>query len=229
MNNLNKNTIICLVAHPDDEVLGLGGTLIKHVNQKDDVHIIIFSLGEESKNNKNINSKRRLRSAKKCSEIIGSKSLQVLNYPDQKLDTVPKLEIIKNIENIVSKLRPNIVYTHHDGDINHDHQIISHAVLTALRPMTLLGHKCEVRTFETISSTEQSPYIEKYLFKPNFFVDIESEWEKKITAINVYKDELGVFPHPRSIKSIEALAIKRGTESGLKKAEAFCIIRKIWN
>ncbi|PPR16761.1 MAG: N-acetyl-alpha-D-glucosaminyl L-malate deacetylase 1 [Alphaproteobacteria bacterium MarineAlpha9_Bin3] len=229
MNNLNKNTIICFVAHPDDEVLGLGGTLIKHVNQKDDVHIIIFSLGEESKNSKDINAERRLSSAKKCSKIIGSKSLKLLNYPDQKIDTVPKLEIIKKIENIIYKLKPNIVYTHHEGDINHDHQIINHAVLTALRPMTLLGHRCEVRTFETISSTEQSPYIDKYLFKPNFFVDIESEWEKKMIAIKAYKDELGVFPHPRSIKSIEALAIKRGTESGLKKAEAFRIIRKIWH
>ena len=229
MNNLNRNTIICFAAHPDDEVLGLGGTLIKHIKQNDDVHIIIFSLGEESKNSKNIDSERRLGSAKKCSEILGSKSLEVLNYPDQKMDTVPKLEIIQKIENIVNKMRPNIIYTHHEGDINHDHQIISHAVLTALRPMTLLGHKCEVRTFETISSTEQSPYIDKYLFKPNFFVDIESEWEKKITAIKAYKDELGVFPHPRSIKALEALAIKRGTESGLKKAEAFCIIRKIWH
>ena len=94
--------------------------------------------------------------------------------------------------------------------------------------MNNLALKSEIRTFETVSSTEQSPYTERYVFKPNYYVSIEDVWEKKIKALEAYKNELGSFPHPRSLESLEALAIKRGIESGLNKAEAFCIIRKIW-
>ena len=94
--------------------------------------------------------------------------------------------------------------------------------------MNKLALKPEIRTFETISSTEQSPYTERFIFKPNYYVGITDVWDKKIQALDAYKNELGSFPHPRSLESIEALAIKRGTEAGLSKAEAFCIIRKIW-
>ena len=107
-------------------------------------------------------------------------------------------------------MNPSVVYTHHAGDINHDHQIVSHAVLTALRPMNKNNVKSEIRTFETPSSSDQSPYIEPYLFKPNFYVSIENEWKKKIAALKIYEKELGQLPHPRSLKAIEALAIKNG-------------------
>ena len=223
-----KKSILCVVAHPDDEALGIGGTIIKHIEQGDDVNIVIFSLGEDSKLSNNINSARRLKSAKEWSKRTGSNIYSILNYPDQKLDTIPKLEIIQILEKILKTLRPDILYTHHDGDINHDHQTVSHAILTALRPMNALALKSEIRTFETVSSTEQAPYTDRYAFKPNYYVDIDDVWKKKIKALEAYKNELGAYPHPRSIKSLEALAIKRGIESGLNKAEAFCIIRKIW-
>ena len=228
MKNNNKKSILCVIAHPDDEALGVGGTLIKHIENGDIVNIVIFSLGESSKLIKDINSARRLQSAKDWSKIVGSKIYRILDFPDQKLDTVPKLEIIQILEKIFKNLNPDILYTHHDGDINHDHQIVSHAILTALRPMNKLALKPEIRTFETISSTEQSPYTERFIFKPNYYVGITDVWDKKIQALDAYKNELGSFPHPRSLESIEALAIKRGTEAGLSKAEAFCIIRKIW-
>lgn len=229
IKNNNKKSVLCVVAHPDDEALGVGGTLIKHIKQGDDVNIVIFSLGETSKLSKDINSIRRLKSAKDWSNEVGSNIYSILNYPDQKFDTISKLEIIQSLEKILKNLKPDIIYTHHDGDINHDHQIVSQTLLTALRPMSVLNLKSEIRTFETISSTEQSPYIDRYIFKPNFYVDVEDVWTKKIKALKKYYTEMGVYPHPRSIKSIEALAIKRGSESGLKKAEAFCIIRKIWH
>jgi len=228
MKKNKKKSILCVVAHPDDEALGVGGTLIKHVEQGDNVNIVIFSLGETSKLNKNVNLARRLKSAKEWSKRAGTKIYSILDFPDQKLDTISKLEIIQILEKILKKLRPDILYTHHDGDINHDHQIVSHAILTALRPMNTLSLKSEIRTFETVSSTEQSPYTERYVFKPNYYVDIEDVWEKKVKALQAYKNELGSYPHPRSIESLDALAIKRGIEAGLGKAEAFCIIRKIW-
>ena len=229
IKNNNKKSVLCVVAHPDDEALGVGGTLIKHIKQGDDVNIVIFSLGETSKLSKDINSARRLKSAKDWSNEVGSNIYSILNYPDQKFDTISKLEIIQSLEKILKNLKPDIIYTHHDGDINHDHQIVSQTLLTALRPMSVLNLKSEIRTFETISSTEQSPYIDRYIFKPNFYVDVEDVWTKKIKALKKYYTEMGIYTHPRSIKSIEALAIKRGSESGLKKAEAFCIIRKNWH
>ena len=177
---------------------------------------------------KDIDEKRRIKNAKKWSNIVGSKLYKLFHYPDQRLDSVPRLDIIQDLEKILKSLMPDIVYTHHDGDINHDHQVINHAVLTALRPMNSFKLLAEIRAFETVSSTDQSPYTDRYVFKPNFYIDIEKVWNKKLEALKSYKKELGIFPHPRSFESIEALAVKRGAESGLKKAEAFMILRKIW-
>jgi len=228
MKNNTKKSILCIVAHPDDEALGPGGTLIKHVMRGDKVNIVIFSIGEESKLNKDINTSRRIKNAEDWSKITGCNIYKFFSFPDQQLDTVPKLKIIQKLEKIFQVLVPDIVYTHHDGDLNHDHQIVNHAVLTALRPMNPYGLRSEIRTFETISSTEQSPYTERYIFKPNFYVNINEIWKSKIKALNAYKSELKPYPYPRSIKSLEALAIKRGSESGFKKAEAFHIIKKVW-
>ena len=224
----DKKSILCVVAHPDDEALGMGGAILKHIAKGDEVNIIIFSVGESAKLENDINLSRRIESAKEWSNIVGSKIVRLFDYPDQKLDTIPKLELIQELEKILKNLKPSIIYTHHEGDINHDHQIVNHVVLTALRPMNAMGLKSELRTFETISSTEQAPYTDRYIFKPNFYINIDDVWKAKVSSLKAYKNELGVYPHPRSIKSLEALAIKRGTESGLKKAEAFCIIRKLW-
>jgi len=229
MQNISKiNRVVCVAAHPDDEVLGLGGTLIRHANKGDEVFIIILSEGEEAKTDKTKRNISRKNNANKCSNIIGSNLYKIFDYPDQKLDTVPILEIITNLENIFKELSPDIAYVHHPTDINKDHQIASQASLTALRPMNNLGLLTEIRAFETPSSTEQAPHTEHYIFKPNLYVSIDEIWQNKINALEAYSNELESFPHPRSLKAIEALAIKRGVESGFKKAEAFTILRKMW-
>ena len=224
----NKN-IVCVVAHPDDEVLGLGGTLIKHVNNGDKVFIIILADGENAKTIASEKNPHRKVNAEECSRIIGSILYKTFDYPDQELDTIPILEIIKNLEKIFDKLRPNIAYVHHLGDLNKDHQIASQSVLTALRPMNRLDLSTEIRSFETPSSTDQSPQEGQNIFKPNFYVSVENTWDKKIKALKAYNKELLDFPHPRSLKAIEALAIRRGAESGYSMAEAFIILRKIWS
>ena len=220
--------ILCIVAHPDDEVLGIGGTLIKHVAYGDSVDIIILSEGETSKSVKIERNSRRLSNAKSCSDIIGSNLYKIFNFPDQQLDKISQLKIVKKLENCLEKLKPDIIYTHHPADINSDHQITAHTTLVAARPRSYHKVMPEIRCFETPSSTEQAPNVEPYVFKPNFYVCIEKVWKKKIEAINAYSKEIKKYPHPRSIKSIESLAIKRGSEVNLKKAEAFYIIRKVW-
>ena len=227
-SNSKKKNIVCVVAHPDDEVLGLGGTLIKHVNCGDKVFIVILSEGEASKNNKNKKNPYRKDNAKQCSEIMGTSIYRIFDYPDQQLDTIAILEIIKELEKIFIKIKPDIAYVHFPWDLNKDHQISSQASFTALRPMSNSNYLTEIRAFETPSSTDQSPQGGEYLFKPNLYVSIFNEWNDKIKAMKSYNKELENFPHPRSLKSIEALSIKRGMESGCKKAEAFMVLRKIW-
>ena len=222
-----KRTILCIAAHPDDEALGPGGALIRHALESDNVNVLIFSDGEGAKKNiKQINPKR-VQAAESWCKKTGCNLLGVKEFPDQKLDTVPQINLVSIIEKVLDDIKPSIVYIHNPSDINKDHQIIADASLVALRPMRLGLNFPEIRAFETPSSTEQSPNIEKYIFMPNLYVSIDSIWDKKIQALESYKKELGDFPHPRSIRSLEALAIKRGAESGLEKAEAFMILKKI--
>ena len=152
------------MAHPDDEVLGLGGTLIKHVNDGDKVFIIILSEGENAKTKFTQKNPHRKINAEECSNIIGSNLYKIFDYPDQELDTIPILEIIKNLEKILEKLRPDIAYVHHQGDLNKDHQIASQSALTALRPMNKFDLHTEIRSFETPSSTDQSPLEGQFIF-----------------------------------------------------------------
>ncbi|OUX15628.1 MAG: hypothetical protein CBE11_03930 [Rickettsiales bacterium TMED251] len=171
--------ILCIVAHPDDEVLGIGGTLIKHVAYGDSVDIIILSEGETSKSVKIERNSRRLSNAKSCSDIIGSNLYKIFNFPDQQLDKISQLKIVKKLENCLEKLKPDIIYTHHPADINSDHQITAHTTLVAARPISYHKVMPEIRCFETPSSTEQAPNVEPYVFKPNFYVCIEKVWKKK--------------------------------------------------
>ncbi len=219
--------ILCIVAHPDDEALGLGGTLIKHSNSGDQVNIFILSDGEGSKKNKKDKNPKRILNAKKWSKETKSNIYKIATFPDQKIDTIPQIEIVTEIERAIMEIQPDIVYIHNPTDINKDHEIISKASIVALRPMKFISSLPEIRAFETPSSTDQAPYIDNIIFKPNLYISISNEWNKKVSALKHYDKELGGFPHPRSIKNLEALAIKRGAESGLEMAEAFMIIKKI--
>jgi LmbE family N-acetylglucosaminyl deacetylase len=219
--------ILSIVAHPDDEALGLGGTLIKHSNQGDEVNIFIFSDGEGSKKSNEDRTLERLTAARKWSKEIKAKIFKIADFPDQKIDTIPQIDLVSEIEEALKIIKPDIVYIHNPTDINKDHEIVSKASLVALRPMRFLNSLPEIRAFETPSSTDQTPNLDAIIFKPNLYVSISKEWKKKIKALEIYYSELGSFPHPRSINSLEALAIKRGAESGLEMAEAFMIIKKI--
>ena len=222
---MKKKSILCVVAHPDDEALGPGGSLINHSSNGDDVFILIFSDGEGSKNEHN-KSPNRLEAARNWSQTTNCELLNIFDFSDQMMDSIPQLKIVKLIEKNIAKVKPDIVYTHFPSDINKDHEVIGKATLVALRPMKFMKKNIEIRAFETPSSTEQSPYISNLTFLPNLYISIENSWKKKLEALQCYASELGKFPHPRSLKSIEALAIKRGAESGLKKAEAFMILKK---
>ena len=224
----NNRRVLCVVAHPDDEALGLGGTLIKHSLAGDDTSVIILSEGETAKQQVSKNT-NRLAAAEKFAKIAGVSLRAVHDLPDQALDTVPLVDIIQRLEKDIEDLAPTLVYIHHPGDINSDHQICAQAVLAALRPVRTKIAYPEILAFETPSSTDQAPHIGPYAFQPNHYVQIDDVWQLKLSALDAYREELQPTPHPRSLEAIESLSVKRGAEIGVAKAEAFVLVRRLWS
>lgn len=218
------NKVLVIAAHPDDEVLGCGGTILKHTEMGDEVSVLLLSDGETSRQTADIR-KRQLQ-AKQAGKILGIKELFLEQLPDNKFDSLPLLEIVKLVEKYLEKIEPDIVYTHNASDLNVDHQLTAKAVLTAARPQPGYFVK-KILAFEVLSSTEWQIKDKKHLFFPTYYYDITEVLNKKINALKAYKDELREYPHPRSEQGVRALAQYRGIESGYNFAEAFQLIRQL--
>ena len=207
--------ILVIAAHPDDEVLGMGGTIYKLGKEGHKIYLCIVTDGKCGLNDRH---KIRKESTIKASKFLGIKNIYFLDFQDTKLDITPQIEINKKLEDIIKKIKPEIVYTVPDNDFHKDHQKVLDCTLVVTRP-----HSSDVKAVYMYEMTESV----KTGFNPNVYVNIEKEFEYKIKAFKMYKTEQQNFPFPRSLKGIESLAIQRGIESGLKKAEAFKLIRKI--
>ena len=214
--------ILIVAAHPDDEVLGCGGTIATHVANGDSVNILIIAEGATSRTqNESTPRPSDIKGqARKAARTLGVSDLNFLDYPDNKLDTVPLLDVVKSIESEVSSKNPKVVYTHHGSDLNVDHRIVSQAVVTACRPQPWSSVSC-VLAFEVLSSSEWGTPVTGPIFNPNYFKDISQCLDKKLEALKCYDSELREFPHPRSLRSVETLARLRGSNSGVEAAEAF--------
>ena len=224
------NTILAIAAHPDDEVLGSGGTMARFTLEGNDVYTLILGEGITSRDKKRMRVKRggeivELRKqAENANKILGVKKVYTFGFPDNRFDTVPLLDIIKTIEEIKEALKPDIVFTHHYGDLNIDHQITFKAVMAACRPTKDESVK-EIYSFEIPSSTEWNAPFSLTYFMPDYFVDVSKSIKAKINALKEYKTELRDFPHPRSLKAVELNAKHWGVKMGLEAAEAFKTIR----
>jgi LmbE family N-acetylglucosaminyl deacetylase len=227
-----SKTILVLAAHPDDEVLGVGGTIARHALGGDSVHIAIAAEGATSRGaatnaDKGQEEVRALQAASRtAAEILGARSVRFLGFPDNRGDSVDLLDFVKAVDAVVNALRPHTVYVHHCGDVNIDHRRLHEAAFTACRPQP--GH-CVKRllSFETVSSTEWAPPGSLPPFQPTMFVDISAHWAKKLAALNAYQTELRPWPHARSIAAIEHLGRWRGATVGLEMAEAFALLREV--
>jgi LmbE family N-acetylglucosaminyl deacetylase len=228
---MKKNrTVLIVAAHPDDEILGCGGTIIKHVLNGDEVHVLIMAEGLTSRD---VVRKAHLRSkdlsqlhskSHQTAKIMGVKNLTMCDFPDNRMDGVELLDVVKKVEEIVENIKPDIVYTHHAGDVNIDHTVTHNAVITACRPV--LGQTVKtILFFETLSSTEWQMGTCDKVFMPNWFVDIEDTFAKKMEALRCYDSEMREYPHSRSYESVEILAKYRGTMIGRRFAEAFSLGR----
>jgi len=223
------DTILVIAAHPDDEVLGCGGTMARLALEGNDIYTLILGEGITSRDAFRDRTKREneivglRKQAEDANKILGVKKVYTYDFPDNRFDTVPLLDIIKTIEKIKEDIKPGIVFTHHYGDLNIDHQITFKAVMTAFRPIKDESVK-EIYSFEIPSSTEWNVISLTY-FIPDYFVNINKYLETKINALKEYETELRDFPHPRSLKAVELNAKQWGVKMGFEAAEAFKTIR----
>ncbi len=219
-----KNRILIIAAHPDDEILGCGGTIIKL--KKDHLINVAFmtnGVSARSKNKKEVTRRRNF-----CLKLFRKLELEkpvFFNFPDNQMDKVPLLRIVKKIENLIKKYKPETLITHYSECLNIDHRLTYQAAITACRPLKNNTVK-KILSFEILSSTEWAKFKNKS-FEPNYFVDVSKEFKKKLEAIKYYKSELKKYPHSRSLSGLEALAKYRGISCGVKYAEGFYLNRLV--
>lgn len=223
--------ILVVAAHPDDEVLGCGGTIARLSNERNNIFLAILGEGITARYKKRKQVKISLLKSlydqtKKVSKMLGVKKLFTYNLPDNRFDTVPLLDIVKIIEHLIKKVSPDTIYTHNSSDLNIDHQITNRAVLISTRPAA--DQKVsQIYAFEIPSSTEWTFQSLGQSFRANVFVDISKYLDAKIKAMNYYVSEMRPFPHPRSKEALISIAKRWGSVSGVNAAEAFELIRLI--
>lgn len=217
--------VLVVAAHPDDEILGVGGTVAAHVDRGDEVTLAVMCEGVSIRYDAERHDEV-VRQAHQAASILGVTDLVLKNLPDQRLDTIPLGEVIGEVEELVRGRRPETVYTHFGGDINRDHQIIAEAVLVATRPYAAPSVR-EILMFETPSSTEWGSSQLLPAFDPSVFVDVSAVIDRKIDAFLCYSAEVVEYPHPRSDKALRARAQFWGNRVNRDMAEAFTVVRSL--
>ena len=222
----SSRNVVIVAAHSDDEALGCGGTIARHAMEGDTVHAVFMADGVSSRPGSTGEELRdRVAAARRAHEILGIQRVEYLGLPDNRMDSEPLLDIVKNLERVLQSMDPEIIYTHHHGDLNVDHRITHQAVMTVCRPTPGASVRA-IYGFEVLSSTEwATPQQDPFL--PNAFVDISAFLETKLQALRAYRSEMRDHPHSRSLEHVECLARHRGYSAGVGAAEAFMVIRII--
>ena len=219
-------TVLVVAAHADDEALGCGGTIARHVEEGDAVHLVLMADGVNSRRETSeTDFARRIEASKRAQSILGISSSQSLELPDNQMDSAPLLEIVQKLEPILEEIQPSVVYTHHYGDLNIDHRLTHVAVMTVCRPVPGSSVR-EIYGFEVLSSTEWATQ-QGSPFLPNYFVDITQQLQTKLYALEAYAEEMRKTPHSRSMAHVEVLAHHRGYGVGVDAAEAFEVYKII--
>jgi LmbE family N-acetylglucosaminyl deacetylase len=220
------------VAHPDDEVLGCGASIAKWTASGILVHVLIMAEGITSRDvirdkyEKSGELSQLEKLAHQAGKILGVNSVTLLGFPDNRMDSLDRLDVIKAVEKEIERLKPDTVVTHHSGDLNIDHRIINEAVVTACRPQPEnTVHR--ILSFEVPSSTEWQSSTSILAFQPNWFEDVSKTIDKKIEALKIYQSEMREWPHSRSLKNIINLSKYRGSSVGREAVEAFVLLREI--
>ncbi len=224
--------ILVIASHPDDEVLGCGGTMAAHADSGDMVDVLIVVEGATSREARRDTEAQAgaltalQQSACDAATVLGAGKPHFLGLPDNRLDGMELLEVIKPVEALINELKPQVIYTQHGSDLNVDHRIVHQAVVTACRPAPGVCVRA-IYGYETASSTEWTSPAMGDGFRPVHFVDISKTLARKRKALECYASEMRPFPHARSMEGVEALARWRGVSAGVEAAEAFTVVREI--
>ncbi|MFI7402297.1 PIG-L deacetylase family protein [Streptomyces sp. NPDC049541] len=219
------STVLVLAAHPDDELLGPGGTLARHVRDGDAVHAVVLTEGASSRYREGL-AEDLAKSAQRSAQVLGLASLELWSLPDQRLDTLPLIDVVQQVETVVDALRPDLVYTHFPGDVNSDHGVVARAAWTACRPYVLPRLR-RFAVFETPSSTEWA-WSTDDAFTPSLYADVTRTLQVKLEAMSCYETELRDHPHPRSLRALQERAAYWGSRVGRPAAEPFQVLREMW-
>lgn len=219
--------VLTVAAHPDDETLGAGGTMARLAAQGHEVWICILTDGVTARH-------AHVEQQKECAigaaDVLGAANVVFCELPDQRLDSLPLLDVITPIEKCIGELRPEIVFTHFKEDVNQDHRTVFEATMVAARPVDGTSVR-QLLCYETASSTEWAPPFPGSVFSPNVFVDISSTLPRKLEAMRSYErtwtGEMRPYPHPRSYEAIEAYARRHGVAAGVAAAEPFMLVRQV--
>lgn len=222
--------VLVIAAHPDDEVLGVGGTIAKLASQSVECHLLIVTDGSSSQYRDSDHLHEIIEAKKKetqaCADSLGFKSIHYGGLPDMKLDKTPHIVINQVIEKVIDEVQPDTVFTHFWGDVNRDHQEVYKSTLVVVRPV--MGQMVkDLYCYRVPSSTEWTPNKADTMFMPNYFVDIEKFAEQKYKAFACYSTELREYPHPRSVQYLSETDKAAGLRVGLMAAEEFVLLRKI--
>jgi N-acetylglucosamine malate deacetylase 1 len=221
---MTKN-ILVVAAHSDDETLGCGGTLAKFSKAGHQIRVVFMTNGTGARGEDSEAAAERETDAKNALNALGVNNYINYGFPDNQLDQVALLTLAQVIEQEIEGFQPEMIISHHKGDLNIDHQKVAEAVLVASRPQPDFCVK-EIWAFEVLSATDWS-FSPNHIFSPNYFVDVTKFIETKINACSYYKDEFRDVPHSRSLVHVRTLAQHRGNSVGLDYAEAFLLIRKV--
>lgn len=222
--------VLVIAAHPDDEVLGMGGTIAKLVKSGCVVDVMIVTDGSSSQYRDSdrldeiISAKKK--ETRNCADILGVRDIYYGELPDMKLDMTPHIRINQVIEDVIDKVQPDTVFAHFWGDVNLDHQNVYKSTLVAVRPVMGQVVK-ELYCYRVPSSTEWTPNKADTMFMPNYLVDIEKFAEQKYKAFACYSTELREYPHPRSVQHLREIDKAAGLRVGMLAAEEFVLLRKL--
>ncbi len=223
---LLEGPVLVVAAHPDDEVLGCGGTISRLTAAGVPVHVLFFTDGVSARPDvaQSDAAAARKQAAIASLALLGVQAPEFLQFPDNRLDTVALLDLSQSVERVLARVSPVTVLTHHAGDLNVDHRCVHEAVMTACRPQP--GHRVKsILCFEVASSTEWRTPIPASAFVPQLYIDISSHLRAKLEALDAYHVEMRAWPHARSLRAIEHLAGWRGATAGVEAAEAFTVAR----
>lgn len=218
--------VLVVAAHPDDEILGVGGTILKHTNNGDEVCWLIVTNVLESYGFSKEHVDRRQKEIDRVAKQLGVSKLVKLDFPTMSLSSESLISLIPKISEVFNDFKPEIIYSLNRSDAHSDHRVISDAVMACTKSFRYPFINL-VLMYECLSETEFAPTFPEKTFIPNYFIDISEYLDQKLEIMKIYESELGVHPFPRSLENIKALATLRGATAGVHFAEAFQLVKFI--